>query len=154
VVLQAVPAAFLQGLCKLLSRFCSARNDQLYCVAGSHLEGRSCDCLFNTAEELCDTNVVSQVAGLAQSVSDYRLDDRAIGVRSWRGQRIFPLASESRPALGPTQPPVLSPGVKARPGLTTHPHLVPRSRMSRSYIPPLPPSASMACSGTASPLPF
>jgi hypothetical protein len=55
-------------------------------------------------------------------VSDYGLDDRAIGVRSPAGQRIFPLASVSRPALGPTQPPVLcvpgvlSPGVKARPG--------------------------------------
>jgi hypothetical protein len=35
--------------------------------------------------------------------------------------------------------------------LTTHPHLVPRSRMSRSYI-SSPPSASMACRGTA--LPF
>jgi hypothetical protein len=39
-----------------------------------------------------------------------------------RGQRIFPVASVSRPALGPTQPPVqwvpgvLSPGVKTRPG--------------------------------------
>jgi hypothetical protein len=32
--------------------------------------------------------------------------------------------------------------------LTTHPHLVPRSEMSRSYT-PLPPSASVACSGTA-----
>jgi hypothetical protein len=37
-------------------------------------------------------------------------------------QRIFPLSSVSRPALGPTQPPVqwvtraISPGVKARPG--------------------------------------
>jgi hypothetical protein len=45
------------------------------------------------------------------------------------------LASLSRPALGPTQPPVqwvpevLSPGVKRGRGvtLTTHPHLVPRS---------------------------
>jgi hypothetical protein len=49
----------------------------------------------------------------------------------------------SRPALGPTQPSVqwapgvLSPGVKRGLGvtLTTHPHLVPRSRMSRSCRP-------------------
>jgi hypothetical protein len=39
-------------------------------------------------------------------VSDYGLDDRAIGVDPRRGQRIFPLTSVSRPALGPTQPPV------------------------------------------------
>jgi hypothetical protein len=58
-----------------------------------------------------------------------------------QGQRIFPLASVFRPALGPTQPPVqwvpgvLSPGVKCGRGvtLTTHPHLMPRSSMSRSY---------------------
>jgi hypothetical protein len=75
-----------------------------------------------------------------------------------RGQRIFPLSSVSRPALGPTQPVqwvpgVLSPGVKARPGRDADhsPHLVPRSRMSRSYT-SSPPSSSMACSGTA--LPF
>jgi hypothetical protein len=58
-----------------------------------------------------------------------------------QGQRIFLLASASRPALRPTQPPiqwvsgVLSPGVKCGQGvtLTTHPHLVPRLSKSRSY---------------------
>jgi hypothetical protein len=56
----------------------------------------------------------------------------------------FPLASVSRQALGPTQPPVrlvpevLTPGVKHSRGmmLTTHPHLVPRSWMSCSYTSP------------------
>jgi hypothetical protein len=68
-------------------------------------------------------------------VSDYGLDDRAIGVRSPAGAEDFPLTSVSRSALGPTQPPVqwvprvLTPGVKRGRGvtLTTHPHLVPRS---------------------------
>jgi hypothetical protein len=75
-------------------------------------------------------------------VSGYGLDDRAIEVRSrGGGQRIFLVASVSRPALGPTQPPVQwvpgvpSPGLKRGRGvtLTTHPYLVPRSRMRRSY---------------------
>jgi hypothetical protein len=56
-------------------------------------------------------------------------------------QKIFPLTSVSRPALGPTQPPVqwvpgvLSRGVNRGRGvtLTTHPHLMSRSWMSRSY---------------------
>jgi hypothetical protein len=74
-------------------------------------------------------------------VSDYGLDNRAIGVRSPAGLRIFPLTSVSRPALGPIQPPVqwvpgvLSPGVKRGRGvmLTTHTHLVPKSWMSRIF---------------------
>jgi hypothetical protein len=78
------------------------------------------------------------------------------GSMSGRGGRIFPLASVSKPALWPTQPPVqwvpgaLSPGLKRGRGmtLTTHPHLVPRSRTSRSYT-SSPPSAFMACSGTS-----
>jgi hypothetical protein len=72
-----------------------------------------------------------------------------------RGERIFPVASVSRPAQGPTQPPVqwvpgvLSPELKRGRSvtLTTHLHLVQRSRM-RNYI-SSPPTAFMACSGTA-----
>jgi hypothetical protein len=73
-----------------------------------------------------------------------RPDDR--GLNPGRGERIFPLASVSRPALGPTQPPVqwvpvvLFPGLKRGRGVTliTHPHLVPKSIMSRSYTSSLP----------------
>jgi hypothetical protein len=71
-------------------------------------------------------------------------------------QRIFLLAAASRPALGPSQPPVqwipgvLSPGVK-RPGRDADhsPHLVPRLSRNRSYT-SSPPCASMACSGITS----
>jgi hypothetical protein len=72
-------------------------------------------------------------------VSGYGLDGRVIEVR--RGETIFLVASVSRPALRPTQPlvqwvpGVLSLGLKRVRGvtLTTHPHVVSRSRMSRSY---------------------
>jgi hypothetical protein len=87
-------------------------------------------------------------------VSDYGLGDG--GSILGRGERIFPLTSLFRPALGPTQPPVRwvpdvhSPAVKSDRGvtLTTHPHLVPRLRMSSIYT-SSPLSASMVCSGTA-----
>jgi hypothetical protein len=62
-----------------------------------------------------------------------------LGFDSRQGLGIFLFTTVSRKALGPTQPPIqwvpgaLSRGVK----LTTHLHLVPRSRM-RGAIPPLP----------------
>jgi hypothetical protein len=88
-------------------------------------------------------------------VSDYELDARATGVPSPAEARGFLLEHLCPDRLwGP--PPiqwilgVLSPAVKRgqRATLTTHLHLVPRSRMSRSYT-SSPLSASMACSGTA-----
>jgi hypothetical protein len=83
--------------------------------------------------------------------SYYGLDNQVIGVRLSAEGKNFPLVSVSRPALGPTQPPIQwVPAVKRGRGmtLTTHPHLVLRSKMSRSYT-SSPPSTSMACSGTA-----
>jgi hypothetical protein len=65
-------------------------------------------------------------------VSDYGLDDRAIGFDPRQGQRIFPLASVSRPALG-AHPASCTmgtggpfPGSKARPGRDAD-HLPPSS---------------------------
>jgi hypothetical protein len=52
-------------------------------------------------------------------VSDYGLDDRAIGVRSLAGAKDFSSnLCDQRPTQPPVQwvPGVLSPGVKARPG--------------------------------------
>jgi hypothetical protein len=68
-------------------------------------------------------------------VSDYGLDDRAIGVRSpveakdYSSILCVQTGSGAHPASSPWVPGVLSPGVKRGRGvmLTTHPHLVPRS---------------------------
>jgi hypothetical protein len=68
-------------------------------------------------------------------VSDYELDDRAIGVRSPAGAKDFSSSlcvqtgSRAHPASCTMGTGVLSPGVKCGRGmmLTTHPHLVPRS---------------------------
>jgi hypothetical protein len=74
------------------------------------------------------------------TVSGYELDDRAIELRSpTEAKRFFlqPLCPDR--LWGPPNqwvPGVLSRGLKRGQGVTliTHPHLVPRSRMSRSYI--------------------
>jgi hypothetical protein len=74
-------------------------------------------------------------------VSDHRLDDRAIGVRSPAGAKDFSsnlcveTGSGTHPASCTMGTGGTFPGVKSGRGvmLTTHPHLVPRSRMSRSY---------------------
>jgi hypothetical protein len=89
-------------------------------------------------------------------VADYGLDDRAIGVRSPAGAKDFSsnlcvqTGSEAHPdscTMGTGCP---FPGAKRGRGVTlnTHPYLVPRSRMSRSYT-SSPPKLHMACSGTA-----
>jgi hypothetical protein len=89
-------------------------------------------------------------------VSDYGLDDRAIGVRSPAGQRNFPLTSVSRPALGPTQPPVQwVPGILSLRKIAAgawHWPLTPIYSRGQEWvgaIPSLPPSSTVACSGTA-----
>jgi hypothetical protein len=84
-------------------------------------------------------NVVSQSSSLSV-MPGYGLDDRAIEVRCPAEIRDF---FSTRPALGPTWPPVQwvpggggpFPGGKVRSGSGAghSPHLVPRSWMSRSY---------------------
>jgi hypothetical protein len=89
-------------------------------------------------------------------VSDYGLDDRAIGVRSPAVAKDFSsnlcvqTGSEANPASCTIGTGGSFPGAKRDQGvtLTTHPHLVPRSRMSTNYT-SSPPSATMTCSGTS-----
>jgi hypothetical protein len=88
------------------------------------------------------------------TVSDYGPDDRAIGVRSPAEAKDFPsnlcvqTGSGAHPASYTKGTGGPFPGVKRGEGmtLTTHPHLVPRSGMSRSYIPlPKAPSWRVLC---------
>jgi hypothetical protein len=68
---------------------------------------------------------------LGSIVSDYGLDDRVIGVRSPAGAKDFSsiLCVQTGSGAHPASYPMGTGGVT----LTTHPHLVPRLRMSRSY---------------------
>jgi hypothetical protein len=75
-------------------------------------------------------------------VSGYGLDDRAIEVRSLAEGKDFSsivcvqIGSGAHPAFCTMGTGVHSPGLKRGRGvtLTTHPHLLPKSRMSRSYM--------------------
>jgi hypothetical protein len=75
------------------------------------------------------------------SSCQYGLDDGRSTFDPRQRRKDFSCTLVSRPALRPTQSPVqcvprvLSPRLKRGRGvtLTTHPHLVPRSRMSRSH---------------------
>jgi hypothetical protein len=89
-------------------------------------------------------------------VSDYGLEDRAIDVRSPAGAKDFSSSLCVQTSHGAHLASctmctgVPFPGTKRGRGvtLTTHSHIVLRSRMSRSYT-SCPPSATMACSGSA-----
>jgi hypothetical protein len=79
-------------------------------------------------------------AGSAVSiVSDYRLDNRAIGVRSAAGEKDFSSSlcvhtgSEAHPASCTMDSGGPFPGTKRGWGVTLTTHLVLRPRMSRSY---------------------
>jgi hypothetical protein len=89
---------------------------------------------INVPHSFTSSNVCESESGSSVSISVWlragRPGDR--GSIPGRGERTFPLASVSRPALGPTQRPVqwvpgvLSPGLKRGQGVTliTHPQRV------------------------------
>jgi hypothetical protein len=118
---------------------------------------------YTEADQLLTSffTAVYKIAGSRVSsgsiVSDYGLDDRAIGVRSPAGAKDFSsilcvqTGSGAHPAsctMGTGGP---FPGGKSAAGAWRWP-LTPIKCRGREWvgaIPPLPPSASMACSGTA-----
>jgi hypothetical protein len=104
-----------------------------------------------------DLYAVSRSRGCSVSiVSGYGLADRAIELRSPAGAKDFSsilcvqTGSGAHPASCTMSTGGPFPGAKRGRGvtLTTHPHPVPRSRMSRNYI-SSPPNDTMACSRTA-----
>jgi hypothetical protein len=94
-------------------------------------------------------------------VSGYGLDDQAIEFQSPEEAGGFFLCLCVKTGSGPHPTSCTMgsgdpfPGAKARPGrdIDQSPHLVPRSRISRSYT-SSPPSTFIACSGTALALAF
>jgi hypothetical protein len=116
------------------------------CVAGKVMFSVQCRCLYIVTNFLFLNNLyiyiyINQKQPRYLSQCSVWLRTGRPGFDPWQRQRIFPLASVSIPPQRPTQPliqwvlGVLSPGVKRGQGVTlpTHPHLLPRSRISRSY---------------------
>jgi hypothetical protein len=120
---------------------------------------------FFTSRNACVftlTNILIQKPGSPVSiVSHYGLDDRVIGVRSQAGVKDFSsnLCVQTGSGAHPASCTVVTggtfPGVKRGLGvtLTTHPHLVPTSRMSTSCTssPPQAPPWRVALLNTLSP---
>jgi hypothetical protein len=102
---------------------------------------------------IADTGPLYEPGSSVSIVSGYGRGDR--GSIPGRGKRVYPVASVSRPAVGPTQPPILGylPRGKARPGRGAD-HSLPSSTevMNEWELYLLSPSAFMVCSGTALPL--
>jgi hypothetical protein len=96
-------------------------------------------------------NSVSVVYGYGWTIGRSRFDPRQRR-KDFSSSLCVQTGSGAYPASCPLGTEGTFPGAKARP-LTTHPHLVPRSRMSRSYT-SSPPSAFLGCIGTAVTLDF
>jgi hypothetical protein len=81
-------------------------------------------------------------------VFDYEVDDMAIGVRSPAGANDFSSSLCVQTGYGAHPASYPLPGAKRSRGvtLTTHLHLVPLSRMSKSY-PPLPQTPTLCVAG-------